>query len=125
VTTYILIFKIALVAHSAATIDHFTARVLGPMAVTQNSAPSILTLEQRIQRKLQPAGYVVRLSPPGDASPVDAAQVGAGLYEMYLRYGDDEAEHMDESLPQFICEVTHSGPRKEPLHSEVDVSCHR
>lgn len=122
--TYILIFKFFLVAHSAATIDHFTARVLGPISMNAES----LALVHRVERKYQPAGLVVRVSPPGveeAASPVGAAEVSAGLYEMYLRYGDDEAAHMDEPLPQFKCTVTSTRPRKYPLQKEVDVTCHR
>lgn len=122
--TYILIFKFFLVAHSAATIDHFTARVLGPVPMDQNS----MTLLNRLQRELQPAGFVVRAAPPGvpeAASPIGAAQVGAGLYQLWLRYGDDEAAHMDEPLPAFNCGVMDTQHHEYASLPEVDVTCHR
>ncbi len=101
---YILILRVFLVAHSAATIDHFTARVLGPVPMNQES----LTLIKQLRRKFEPAGFVVRVAPPGSpetATPIGAAQVGAGLYQLELRYGEDEAAHMDELVPTFDCRV--------------------
>lgn len=122
--TYILIFKFFLVAHSAATVDHFTALVLGPVPMNQES----LTLIKQLRAKFEPAGFVVRAAPPGDseaASPMGAAQVGAGLYQLWLRYGDDEAAHMDESLPAFNCRVMDTQHHEYASMGEVDVTCHR